>query len=151
MDLLNLKCTQQDSEEVIPAEELFGEDAKLLEDTCKKILHHVLRPYEGCPTLIPLHVQITIKSGLLPEKAGFMDRYLDAIKKWQRENPKEAQEILSIRKNWENERDRQFEVLHEISKRAGLSIRWHGDFEKRCRPDMWDIYRDKNLIARICL
>ncbi len=151
MDLLILKCTQQDSEKVIPAEQLFGEDAKLLEETCKKILHHVLRPYEGCPTLIPLHVQIGIKSALSPEKAGYMDRYLAAIKKWQQENPKEAQEIMSIRTSWEMERDKQFVILRVISERAGLSVRWHGNFEKRCRPDMWDIYRDENLIARICL
>lgn len=151
MDLLILKCTQQDSGKVIPAEELFGEDAKLLEETCKKILHHVLHPYEGCPTLIPLHVQISIKSQLFPEKAGYMDRYFAAITKWQEDNPKEAQEILYARGNWEKERDTQFVVLREIAERAGVIINWHGDFNKHCRPDMWDIYRDKNLIARICL
>lgn len=151
MDLLKFKCIQQDSNEVIPVEDIFGEDAKLLEETCKKILHHVLRPYEGCPTLLPLHVQINIKSTLFPEKAGYMERYFAAIKRWQEENPKEAQEILSVRGQWEQERDRQFVVLQEIADRAGTKIRWHGDFHKHCRPDMWDIYRDKNLIARICL
>ena len=32
MDLLNFKCIQQDSNEVIPVEDIFGEDAKLLEE-----------------------------------------------------------------------------------------------------------------------
>lgn len=151
MDLLNKMYTRQDPRKVIPAEEIFGEDADLLQKTCEMILHNVLHPYEGCPTLVPLHVQIRMKSSLAPEKAGFMDRYLAAITKWQNENPKEAKEILQVRGNWEKERDKQLVALNDIANRHGVVIEWHGGYKKDCRPDKWEIYRDGKAIAQICL
>lgn len=151
MDLLKVTYTPQDPREVIPAEEIFGEDAELLHETCKNILNHVLRPYQGCPTLIPLHVQIGMKASLHPEKAGFMDRYLAAVAKWQADNPKEATEILTARGNWEKERDQQFVILNDIAERHGVSIKWHGKETAACCPDRWEVYRDNKAIARICL
>lgn len=149
MDLLNLKFKSVDPRETIPAEEIFGTEADRMHEVCKKVLHHALHPYEGCKT--PNYAEIkAIKAELVAN--GAADTSLRAARSiWLKRNPAEAEEIEASHRAWEAERDRQFRIAFGIAKRHNLYLKWHGKSEICCCPDMWEVYKGREPVARICM
>lgn len=149
MDLLNLKSKRVDPRETIPAEEIFGKEADRMHEVCKKILHHSLRPYEGCKRANYQEVK-AIREELIAngETTGLLRKAYDI---WMERNPEKAEAIQESHREWEAERDRQFRILYGIAKRHGVYLKWYGKGSVCCCPDMWEVRKGREAIARICL
>ena len=138
-----------DSRATIPAEEIFGTEADRMHDVCEIILRNALRPYEGC--LHPNYDEVkAIKADLVA--SGVANHSLrDAYDIWMECHPEEAEEIKASRKAWEEERDRQFRIVYGIAKRHNVYLKWHGVSTICCCPDMWEVYKGREPVARICM
>lgn len=139
---------------VNPAE-IFGKDANRLLKACNSAFHNWLPSgkYEGCyrspsrPTLRDVRETINISKG-----DSLIAAYKAAMVAWESANPEEvAKEHLS-RKEWEDNRDKQFRIIYGIARRHGLYLDWHGTSSAACCGDQWTIYKHNERIARIyCL
>jgi len=59
----------------------------------------------------------------------------------------EAKEKTS-RREWEEQRDKQFRIVYGIAKRHGLYLKWDGN-SNPCCGDRWEIFRNGECIGRI--
>ena len=142
--MLNLN----DWDKPIPMEELFGKDAGKMYDTCKKIMHMALFPYEGC-YCAPIPSVSSIKTLL---RTTDIKRVMEYRKQWYVEHPEEKKKEEESKAKWDEEYARYFRVLYGISKRHNIHIEWGGnkDLATFC-PDKFEVYKHRERIARICV
>ena len=142
-----------DTHTIIDPAEIFGKDAKSLLTACHNAFRNWLpsNEYEGCyrspsrPTLRDLRKTISISGGDTLSAA-----YKAAMDAWESANPEEAAKEQLSRKEWENNRDKQFRIIYGIARRHGLYLDWNGTGKAACCGDQWTIYKHHERIARIC-
>ena len=137
---------------VDPAE-IFGKDANRLLEACNKAFHNWLSSgeYEGCyhspsrPTLRDIRKIHDSSKG-----ETLFATYESVMTEWETANPEEVAKEQLSRKEWEENRDRQFRIIYGIARRHGLYLDWHGHSSGSCCGDQWTVYKHNNRIARIC-
>ena len=135
---------------VDPAE-LFGKDAKRLLEACDKAFHNWLpsSAYKECyrsPSRPTLGDARKIHDSSKGEPLGAT--YKSLVTEWETSHPEEVAKEQLSRKEWEANRDKQFRIIYGIARRHGLYLDWHGN-NAPYFPDRWDVYKDKERIARI--
>lgn len=128
---------------------IFGKDSEALYQACSRLMNLSLYPYKDCyradhPTLSEVRNYVVV-----PEGSTFGTEFKRILKKWYDEHPEEKAKEEQSRREWEEDRDRQFRIIYGIAKRHGCYISWHGNSSPRC-PDRFEVYRGTERIARIC-
>ena len=126
---------------------LFGEDVSKLFSACRKILDNHLHPYEGCYCSHPSASELR-RTLFIPQGSNFATVRKSFLKQWYIDHPDEAQKMEASRKEWEEQRTRQFLIVYGIAKRHGLHLRWHAN-STPSYADEWEIYKNHTAIARI--
>lgn len=135
--------------EAINPEALFGKDAQRMLNACDKAKRNWIHPYDGCYRANYPGITELKKILVIPEGSSFGTECKAFLKQWYAEHPEEEAKEKASRKEWENQRDKQFKIIFGIAKRHGLYIKWHGN-SNPCCGDQWDVYKNNQRIARIC-
>ena len=127
--------------------ELFGNDATKLFEACKIVMENWLHPYADCyranyPNMSEIRKEVGTDN--------FAAKFKAFMKQWYAQNPDEALKEISSRKEWEENRDKQFRIIYGIAKRHRLYLKWHGNNDVACCGDEWEIYKNNQAIGRIC-
>lgn len=113
--------------ERIAINKLFGKDSARISKACYCIMENWLYPYKDC--------YLPASRPSLPYR-----------KKWYNEHPEEKEKMESSRKEWEEQRDKQFRIVYGIAKHNHLYIKWCGN-SSVSRGDEWVINKNGKSIA----
>lgn len=145
--------------EIIPTQQLFGEDATKVSELCMHIMYDALyythRDHTGCYRS-PSRPQISE----FKKTPGWTKLYREAQSKWAKENPDEVQKERESEDAWIASATKRFADLFRLAKKHGVRLQWHGTSpyytpkgEKKkgsCNtPDSWHVYKNAQIIAQI--
>lgn len=132
----------------IKLEDLFGKDAKRLEKACDNIMDNWLYKYKGCYRANYPSLSEVWKTTDIPKGSSLAKVWKQAIKDWYEDHPGEKEKVENSRREWEENRDRQFRIVYGIAKRHGLYLDWCGNGSVSC-GDRWIIIKDHKEIAKL--
>lgn len=145
---------------LIPTEQIFGDDSTVVSDLCMHIFHDALFHdhfnYTGC-----------YRSASRPKISYFkktpvgIKSYRQAIEDWKTENPVEFQKEKASEEAWNATAKDRFAQLFRLAKKHHVHLQWCGtspyyvrkdNEEKRGpnTPDKWIIIQDTQRFAQIC-
>lgn len=145
---------------IIPTEQIFGDDSAVVSDLCMHIFHDALFhdrfSYTGC-----YRSASRPKTTDFEKIPGWTHLYRQAIKDWKVKNPDEFQKEKESEEAWIATAKDRFAQLFRLAKKHHVHLQWCGtspyyirkeNEEKRSpnTPDKWIIIQDTKRIAQIC-
>ncbi len=125
---------------------LFGqEDANLVIDLFKEILHGSLDRYYGCYSC-PDRGIVLIKAKEQWLKAGnprnmFIRHGRSVLREWEKNHPEEIEQEELSKKRWRAKRRNTFDEIKRLGQKHHLFLIWRGLDD----PEFWDIYKMTNV------
>ena len=139
-----------DTGTLINPADIFGKDAKRLLKACDRAFRNWLPSGDRDCYRSPSRPNVRDILATVSGRDQFMAAYKAAMAAWADSNPEEAAKEQRSRKEWEENRDKQFRIIYGIAHRHGLYLRWYGENSVACCGDQWEIYRHNERIGRIC-
>lgn len=145
---------------IIPTEQIFGDDSALVSELCMHIFHDALyhdhRDYTGC-----YRSESRPKISDFEKVTGWVKTFRQATLKWAEMNPDEFQKEKASEDAWTATAKDRFAQLFRLAKKHHVHLQWCGtspyyirkeNEEKRGpnTPDKWIIFQDTKRIAQIC-
>ena len=122
------------NQQVISPSDLFGNESNSLLEACYRIFLGSLYPYKG-----------VYNSPLRPSILQYRQEYLA---NGGESHPEEIEKEARSRKEWEKNRENDFQFIAETSARHNVQLQWIGG----AHPDVWSIYSNdvsRKMIAEI--
>ena len=138
-------------QQVISPSDLFGNESNSLLEACYRIFQGSLYPYKGVynsplrPSILQYR-QEYLANGGDPKDFIYFTRH--EIILWDESHPEEIEKEARSRKEWEKNRENDFQFIAETSARHNIQLQWIGG----AHPDVWNIYSNdvsRKMIAEI--
>lgn len=154
-----ISVLDEKTHEVIPANQLFGDDADAVSDLCMQILDDALyythRSHTNC-----YRSPSRPKTTDFVKNPGWVSLYKKAQKDWEKENPDEVHKERVSQEAWDAAAKARFANLFRLAKKHHVRLKWQGTSpyftptggkEQRCinTPDRWFVYQNGEVIAQI--
>ncbi len=137
------------TDDVIPPKELLGDDYIKVIVAIKIIKENWLNPYYGCYKAdVPSLEDFRKKKPNLRNANRIVSEYALFIEQWYKDHPDEIRREEGSRKLWEKNNEKQFNIVYNTAIEHGLYMKWLGTIETSS-GNMWDVFSDKERIARI--
>lgn len=154
-----ISVADENTHKVIPASQLFGDDADAVSDLCMQImddaLHGNCRSHTHC-----YRSPFRPKFSEFEKKPGWVALYKKAQDDWEKENPDEVHKEVESQEIWEAAARARFANLFRLARKHHVRLKWQGtspyytpkgEKKKVCvnTPDRWFVYQNGEVIAQI--